>query len=303
MPQSAPVVPAAPDKIEPVPFPVARTAAQPLDESVALPIPERMPVITGRHEVPKLELAPIVLYEAEGAAAPAQEPIQANAPKPVVDEPRQQPAAQWAPVTRQAKQPVVTQPAQQAPEETPWWLTETPTHAETALIQPRAARMGTWHSGAANDEQTPAAPEAPEKQRADYEAPTRLSGLRGLVFPLGIKDSGSKKDAERDANASGKVDHIGYAPQADATAADPEQTIVIEAVTPRTEHQPVHAKSEGTVARGGAPRWVTAEPEFLPPREESADKGKDSRLKKTSHGEDDFSDIQILPARRGQYRR
>ena len=56
------------------------------------------------------------------------------------------------------------------------------------------------------------------------------------------------------------------------------------------------------VTRDGAPRWVTAEPEFLPPREEPADKGKEYRLQKTSHDED-FGDIQILPARRGQYRR
>jgi hypothetical protein len=259
-----------------------------VDEPVVLPIPERMPVITGKHGAPKLEPIPILLYGGESVTAAT--PAQATAPKPVVEEPKQQPAAQ---------SPPVTQPAQQPPEETPWWLTEAPTHAETALTQPRAARVGTWQSTAAHDEPAPA---ARKKERVESEAPTRLSGLRGLLFPLRIKDSGSRKDAERDVNGNGSVDAIGHAPQADAAAADPDQTIAIEAVTPRTEHQPVHAKAEGTVTRDGAPRWVTAEPEFLPPREEPADKGKEYRLQKTSHDED-FGDIQILPARRGQYRR
>ncbi len=275
LPQSAPVVPATPHKIEAMSSSPARNATQPLDETGVLPIPERMPVITGGHEIPKLEHTPIVPYEVEHAA-----------------EPRQKPAP-----------PVVTQPAQQPPEETPWWLTEAPARAETALVQPRAPRVGTWHSVAATGEQKSAAEKAPEMTRAESEAPTRLSGLRGLFFPLGNKDSGSKKDAERNDNGEGKADAIFPAAQTEATAADPEQTIAIEAATPRTEYQPVHAKAEGTVARGAVPRWVTAEPEFLPPREEPAEKAKESRVKKPKYEEDDFNDIQILPARRGQYRR
>jgi hypothetical protein len=127
--------------------------------------------------------------------------------------------------------------------------------------------------------------------------------LRGLLFPLGSRDTGSKKDAERNDNGNRKANDIGHAPRAEAVVADPEQTIAIEAVTPLHEYQPVQAKAEGTVARGALPRWVTAEPEFLPPRVEAADKGKESRLKKANHDEDEFADIQILPARRGQYRR
>jgi hypothetical protein len=274
--------------------------AQPLDESAVLPIPERMPVITGGHNVqPRLEPAPIVPYETERDAEPAP----GTAPQPAVDEKWHQPAAQWASVKRQAQRPAATEPAHEPSEETPWWLTEAPAHAETALVQARAPREGTWHSVAAHSEQKPAVPKTPEKDEFASEAPTRLSGLRGLLFPLGSRDSGSKKDAERNGNGNGNGDVLGYAPQAEAPAPDPDQTIVIETLTPRTEPQPVHARAEGTVARGALPRWVTAEPEFLPPREEQADKNKESRLKKSNYEEDDFNDIQILPARRGQYRR
>jgi hypothetical protein len=237
----------------------------------------------------------MVPFEFERVAVQAAKPASETAPKPPakpVEEPTQQPA-QWE----------VTRPAEQSPEDTPWWLTEAPKLAETAMIQPRAPRVGTWHSMAANDEPNPAAPEAREKEEAKTEAPTRLNGLRGLLFPLRIKDSGSRKDAKRNDNGNGKGNGNGRAPQADPAAVDPEQTIVIEAVTPQKEHEPVHAKADGTVARGALPRWVTAEPEFLPPRQESADKGKESRAKKTNNDEDDFADIQILPARRGQYRR
>jgi uncharacterized protein involved in exopolysaccharide biosynthesis len=297
--QAAPVVPASPQGIQPVSSSAAKTAAQPLDETVALPIPERMPVITGSQEAPNLEPTPIFRADTEEAAEvtslPKPNRAAATVPKfaaKPIEKPAQQPD-RWA----------VTRPDRQAPEETPWWLTDTPTHAETALIQPRAPRVGTWPSVAPNGEQEPAAPEEREKEAANFEAPTRLSGLRGVLFPFAIKESGLRRDAEQIDDSSGKDEGIVSAPPADAVAADPEQAVAIETLTPRTEHEPVHAKVDGTVARGGAPRWVTAEPEFLPPRQESADKDKESRLKKTSHDEDDFGDIQILPARRGQYRR
>lgn len=303
-PQPAPDLPAAPHRIEPASFSLGETEAHPLHEPVVLPIPERMPVITGEHDVPpKLEPSPIVPYEVESATEPAQMPASEAVPSPVVEEPRQPPAAQWAPVTQPTQQPMVSQPAQQPVEETPWWLAEAPKPAGTAMIQPRTPRVGTWHSVAANGEQRPAAPKAQEKEKVESEAPTRLSGLRGLLFPLRNKESGREEGAERNANGNGKAAAIGHTSQADAAAPDPDKTIVIEAVKPRAEHQPVHAKSEATVARGALPRWVTAEPEFLPPREESADKAKESRAKKPSYEEDDFDDIQILPARRGQYRR
>ena len=300
LPKPTPAASAAQPQIKPVSFSLAKNVAKPLHEPVVLPIPERMPVITGEHDVPpKLEPVPIVPYEVERAAEPAQKPASAIASKPVAEEQKQEPVTQWAPETRQEPQAVVTQLAQQPSEEAPWWLTEAPAHAETAMIHPRTPRVGTWHSMAANGEQKTAAPDVEEK--AVSEAPTRLSGLRGLLFPLGNRDSGSKKNAERHDNGNGKVAANGHAKQAETP--DPDQTIVLEAVKPQPFQEPVHSKAEGAVARGALPRWVTAEPEFLPPREESSDNGKALRATKPSYEEDDFNDIQILPARRGQYRR
>jgi Mrp family chromosome partitioning ATPase len=301
LPQSAPLVPTGPDRIEPVPFSVARAKGQFLDETVALPIPERMPVITGSHEVPQPESAPMVPYEVERVAEPTAKAAQAVLPPAaakLVDEPKEQPT-QWVPVTRPAQQQAVTKPSQAPSEETPWWLSESPKHAEaeTALIPQRAARVGTWHSAAANGEQNAAT------EKAEPEAPTRLSGLRGLLFPLGVKESGSKKDSERIDNGNGNAAVFGRAPQIEAAAVDDDQTIAIEAAKPQPIQEPVHAKAEGAVPRGEQPRWVTAEPEFLPPREEAVEKSKEPILKKTRHDEDAFDDIQILPARRGQYKR
>jgi len=287
LPQPAPAAPAAWQEIGPVSLPVAGSAAQPKQVPIAFPIPERMPVIAEEPKAPpEPEPTPIDLYEAEHVPTP----VSAFVPEDVVEEPARQPATQRA---------AATQPE----EETPWWLTEAPKNAETALIQPRAPRVGTWRSAAANVEQEVVAPEVREKEGSESVAPTRLSGLRGILFPLRFKGSDSRKDTGRIADGNGKVDGIGHAPQADATAADPEQTIVIDTVMTRKEYEPVHAKADGTVARGAVPRWVTAEPEFLPPRLPAAEKDENSRATKKKYDQDPFDDIQILPARRGQYRR
>ena len=329
-PQPAPPAPAALRDIDPVSLWFAGSASQPAPKPAAVPMPERGPDVPSavipsgvsvliddkREAQPKLQTVPVIrtiprdaepvsiLAErpvaapvAKPAAAPAAKPVatvlpqpapKPSPPSPMMEEPKPQPAS-WT----------VTPPAQQAQQETPWWLTEAPTHADQTMLQPRAARVGTWHSAAAgNDGPKPAAAEVREEVEAVHEAPTRLSGLKGLLFSLGVKDLSPKKDSER--NGNGNSD--GIAAPADAAPSDPEQTVALEALVPRPEHEPVEAKSEEKASRHALPRWVTAEPEFLPPPVEETGKGKGYRWNRGSY-ENASEDIQILPARRGQYKR
>ena len=129
---------------------------------------------------------------------PTEKPAAAAVPKPApkpTEEPKSQPVS-WT----------VTPPGQKPLEKTPWWLTEAPAHADHAVTQARAPRVGTWHSVAAHSEQKPAAAEVREDEEADDETPTHLSGLKGVLFSLGIKDLSPWKDAERSGNGNGNGD-------------------------------------------------------------------------------------------------
>jgi polysaccharide biosynthesis transport protein len=288
--------------------------SHPQHEAIVLPFPEYMHAVAAERE-PQPEVEPFpadaeIERKVEPVAAPAAqaaaEVAELPAPQPaqfMIDEPRQQSVSL-----------AVKPPAQQAQEEIPWWLAEAPAHAETALIEPGATRVGTWQSDAENDEPASVAeePRRAEVKEPASEAPTRLSGLRGILFSLGIKDLSQKKRTDRNGNGngngSGNILGIGLqspdeAP-AEAAAAEPEQTIVLEPAPPPPAREPVKAKAEGAVTRGAVPRWVTAEPEFLPPRQEADEKGKESRWGKGRRDEENaFDDIQILPSKRGQYRR
>jgi hypothetical protein len=176
-------------------------------------------------------------------------------------------------------------------------------HADSAATQSRAPRVGPWHSVAARDGKTVAAAEVREEEKAADEMPTRLSGLRGILFSLGVKDISPKKHAERDGNGNGN----GNGAPANTTPSNPEQAIVMKASVPQPEPEPaeakVEAKEEEPASRSAASRWVTAEPEFLPPPVEENNKGKEFHWNRGKYDTDPRDDIQILPSRRGQYKR
>ena len=261
---------------QPAPFVVA-------ENQEAQHVPQPAPVAPAALQVNE----PVSLWFAGSASEPAPKP-----PTPMIDEPIPQPVS-WAEVAPLALQPQ---------EEIPWWLMEMPAHADPAVEQPRAPQVETRYSAPANAGPKPAAAEVREKEEASEEAPTRLSALRGILFSLGIKELSPKKDAGRNGSGNGNGHGHGNSAHVDAAPVYPEQTVVAEAFIPRPDHEPVKAKGEGTVARKGVPRWVTAEPEFLPPPVAETDKGKESRR---NHGSDDgdLDGIQILPAKRGQYKR
>ena len=140
-----------------------------------------------------------------------------------------------------------------------------------------------------------------EEEKAADEMPTRLSGLRGVLFSLGVKELSPNKHAKPDGNGA----------SVDAPPSHPAQTMQSEALAPRPEPEPpeakvdakVEAKAEEAVSGSAASRWVTAEPEFLPPPVEETNKGMESRWNRGKYDTGARDDIQILPSRRGQYKR
>jgi len=279
----------------PQPAPVAPAS---LREPAAPAAPRRPTALAALRNI-----APPSLWLAGGASRPAQEPAVKPVrtymsqpvlkPMPALDpirEPKPQPAS-WK------ETPPVQRPQDETPhwltEEPPWWLAKAPTYAESAMEQPPTPRAGAWHSVAAHDRQKPAVAEVREEEKAADEMPTRLSGLRGILFSLGVKDLSPNKHAEPDGNGA----------SADATPSHHEQTMESEASVPQPEPESVENKAEKTASRSAASRWVTAEPEFLPPPAEESNRGKESRWNLGKYDTGARDDIQILPSRRGQYKR
>lgn len=337
--------PAALHDIDPVSLWFEGSESQPQHTPVAVPKPECGPdmptivipsdAIDKRDAQPELQAVPVIRAipsEAEAVSTlaeklnlvPAEKPVAAPLPKiAAVAASQSAPEPIEEPKTR-AMSWTVTPSHQQPQEENPWWLKEAPPHADHATTQLRGPRMGTWYSAAAkggpklveaNAGATPAAGEVRNQEPPADEMPTHLSGLKGILFSLGIKDLSPWKEAELNGNSStkgnghsnghenGNGNGNGNGAHTDAAPADPEQTIVLESLVPQPEPEPAQAKQEDTVVPKAVPRWVTAEPEFLPPPVEESNKGKQSRWNRKGYETDDLDGIQILPAKRGQYKR
>jgi polysaccharide biosynthesis transport protein len=268
--------------IDPASLWFGRSESQPEHKPVAVPIIRGIP----------REVEPVSMPAEKAATAPPAKPVaeavSKPAPKPIA-EPKSQ-----------AESRRVTPPDQQSLEG-PWWLTQEPTSADHAMTHVHEPRVGTWHSVAAHREQSPAEADVREQEEADDEMPTHLSGLKGVLFSMGIRDLRPWKAAEQNINKNGSGN--GNSAHADTPSADPGQTIVAKAFVPQPEQEPAEAKAEKPPSLSVVPRWVTAEPEFLPPPVEVSNKGKESRWNRKGYDTDDIDGIQILPAKRGQYKR
>jgi len=222
-----------------------------------------------------------------------------------------------------ASAPAPTMSTRPAPDpasnsDVPWWLSNMPPNAEpnrpAVIWQP--AKVSTsrsqqdpaeqWSSApkanppaASTDVAVQSAPEAPVAAQVRDPEPkpgtavpedqsahltSRLSGLRNLLFVLGVKDSYSPEEPAK-AN----------------TAAGPSFDLRVERTIPHTR------ADEPAEMRGASPRLVTTAPEFLPPRPvvlefektdpRSGEPG--TRLERR----DTKDRVEILPSRRGQYRK
>jgi hypothetical protein len=132
------------------------------------------------------------------------------------------------------------------------------------------------------------------------EAQSRLNGLRGLLFSLGLKNLSRIEDMPSDDEDSILT-----------LEGERERTVLAHTFTPFADPEPEPAsvpipqfepKFEPK-AEVAFERRLIAEPEFLPPREfvpvkvsENGSQNGSSRL----YLDDD---IQILPSKRGQYKR
>ena len=146
-----------------------------------------------------------------------------------------------------------------------------------------------------DDFQPEIAPEAvhePESEETPYNAATRMSGLRNLIFTLGLKNLNKEAKPEDEAAESAPQPGRGTERQANARSFTPVPA------------QPSPSRSS---ASGASPILVTAQPEILPPEPstEKIDKERSWKSKSVARHDrrDAFDDVEILPSWRGQYRK
>jgi uncharacterized protein involved in exopolysaccharide biosynthesis len=145
----------------------------------------------------------------------------------------------------------------------------------------------------------------PEPEANPYESKSKLNGLRGLLFSLGLKNLG--KSGDFSANGLVHSDDPFL-----ALADDSERTVLSHTFTPFAEPGPepvpvVLAEPKAEIvpqAEVVTESLVTGQPEILPPDEPGPMKDFGTRSVKTSSAGREFDDdIQILPSKRGQYKR
>jgi uncharacterized protein involved in exopolysaccharide biosynthesis len=244
-----------------------------------------------------------------------------SGPLPAVqEEPSVARVAEAAPTpgAEPAKGPESAQPAANPAPDIPWWLSDAPRNAEPArppvLWQP--AKVWTSRRSSAEEKALPVVPissQEPQQSRASNEpspepvvpaqevrraeaasAPaadeatanrtSRLSGLRNLLFVLGVKDSQGEEEVDEP--------HAGGRSNFDL----------------RSERMVAETSASRAASVGGAsPRRVTAPPEFLPPRPVVIEFDKaEARLGESSARQDRrpaADRIEILPSKRGQYKK
>jgi capsular polysaccharide biosynthesis protein len=163
-----------------------------------------------------------------------------------------------------------------------------PTMASTPILRPEALPDWFWDVGSsgsgASAESGIVEKEKPVEGANPFEAESRLNGLRGLILTLELKKLNKRR-------GSARLDEESSSAESAAEPSLPARGLAEggEAATaPATAPEANVASSE-----------VTAEPEFLPPREfvpmREAKRARDG-------SEEGDEEIQILPARRGQYR-
>ncbi len=225
-----------------------------------------------------------------------------------------------APDAEPAKEPEPVQPATNPAPDIPWWLSDAPRNAVPARppVLWKPAKVWTAHRPSAEEEAGPVAPTAsPATQQAGADAEpswervsavqetqgveaaaasasvgdeaaanrtSRLSGLRNLLFVLGVKDSHNEED--------GDEPHAGGRSSLDS----------------RSERTIAEGRASGAPSAGGAsPRLVTAPPEFLPPKPVVLEFDKpEAHVGESSTRQDRrpaADRVEILPSKRGQYKK
>lgn len=269
----------------------------------------------------------------------AQEPAKQAAvrlPSAAVAERSQSPASHAPSRTAQTQQAVLPEPQREP--ETPWWLSEKPMHFDapnTAVSsqrargreampaakpafsapEPPAQRPAerSWEDAPSGQDDFFAAQATPQaEQRRDGEEAanaeaSRLSGLRGLLFTLGLNNLQKTGAPEPQAETAQRMQaEATLPPQAEVSL--PRQEIAVEQAAPGQAFvpfpEPASASSAWNAADGDSARHVTAQPEFLPP---TPAKGKEDAWGNEGKGHrdrrDPYDEVEILPSWRGQYKK
>jgi len=132
----------------------------------------------------------------------------------------------------------------------------------------------------------------PEPEETTYNTATRMSGLRNLIFSMGLKNLNKE--------AKPGVEEAESAPQPGKGTERPANA---RAFAPA----PAPVSSSRSSASDASPTLVTAPPEILPPEQAAEKTDKKSswanKIKARRDRRDAFDDVEILPSWRGQYKK
>ena len=150
----------------------------------------------------------------------------------------------------------------------------------------------------------------PDQGRKPHASESRLKGLRGSLFSIGLKNLGKTQHAT-----------LPEGGPALPTESESERTVAADSITPLTEpaatvkSDPIEPVTEEPVAVVAAQvetnrasdslSEVTALPEFLPPKEFvpiNESEGTEAASMSRNNRREMFDEVQTLPSRRGQYK-
>jgi Mrp family chromosome partitioning ATPase len=240
---------------------------------------------SGRHTVRSRHYA---TEEAASVATPAREAAvpRAHEPAPQPAAPRQaepQWAPQWAtpqgdaqasavpPAPRMPQAQMAAQSVPQPESEMPWWLSDARPQRETAAT----------------------AASRPAEEDTSLISESRLSGLRDVLFSLGLNNLNKSHEAELHEEAAIPI-------PVPVREREPERPYYGQAFVPYPEPEQETVRA--------TPTHVIAAPEFLPPRETIGAQGKrrsweESSVTARRDRRDTVDEVTILPSWRGQYRK
>jgi hypothetical protein len=293
----------AAEAIEPQPVGEKLPVTETVDEASRMPKPTSEP-----------ETVAIPAFVQSASAAPQPTAAPTTLPEPAPDSATQVP---WwlSQATRQGepyRPPVLWQPArvwmaQKADQDTEPF--ETPARQEEPHV--RAAAPPTWER-ISTEPNTPVSPNGseaahePELDEMQTPLTSRLSGLRNLLFVLGVKNSREGDDGSQDPSGyNGAFDRNAFG------QGQPDSNHSNQANSERSNFDRANGHDWDRAAAlnigGAAPRLITAPPQFLPPKPAVIPITRDDASASESSTRPDrratYDGVEILPSRRGQYKK
>jgi hypothetical protein len=264
----------------------------------------------------------VVEPEVPFSAGSDEEPVEFGRLHAVLEKLSVHETASTVPV-REPESQATPEPARPAPEpssDVPWWLSDVSRgHAEPTrppllwqparvwssrkpdtASEPGAGDKSSWETAPAGNGTVSSVDAPQEMQRSELDdIPTnltsRLSGLRNLFFVLGVKGPhGSEGSAEGQAAT---VTSIGSRMERPA----------VDRIHAQDAYAQDAVDAERISVGGASPRLITAPPEFLPPRPIVVNVDREGPPASGSSTRQDrraaYDNIQILPSKRGQYKK